>query len=115
MDKKPIQEEPEHITKEVATEVVEANRVERGQGESEDSFLTKKSVAFIAGILILFGLYLSSLYNYLLFHSLAEIFSIVVAWAIFILAWNSRRIMDNNYLLFIGIAYLLFIITIGYF
>jgi len=106
MDKKPIQEEPEHITKEVATEVVEANRVERGQGESEDSFLTKKSVAFIAGILILFGLYLSSLYNYLLFHSLAEIFSIVVAWAIFILAWNSRRIMDNNYLLFIGIAYL---------
>ena len=54
----------------------------------------------------MFGLYLSSLYNYLLFHSLAEFFSIVVAWAIFILAWNSRRIMDNNYLLLLGIAFL---------
>ena len=82
------------------------NRAERGQGELEGSFLAKKSVAFIAGILILFGLYLSSLYNYLLFHILTEIFSIVVAWTIFILAWNSRRIIDNNYLLFIGIAFL---------
>ena len=90
----------------VITEAVEPNRSERGQGESGDSFLTKKSVVFIAGILILFGLYLSSLYNYLLFHSLAEIFSIVVACGIFIVAWNSRRILDNNYLLFLGIAFL---------
>jgi len=52
------------------------------------------------------GLYLSSLYSYLLFHSLAEIFSIVVACATFALAWNARRFLDNNYLLFIGIAYL---------
>ena len=88
------------------TKAVEPNRTERGQEESKNFFLAKKSVMFIAGILILFGLYFSSLYNYLLFHSLAEIFSIVVAWAIFILAWNSRRIMDNNYLLFIGIAFL---------
>ena len=106
MPKKPTHDKSEYRAQKVATETVERNRRERGQGESEDSFLAKKSVAFIAGILILFGLYLSSLYNYLLFHSLAEFFSIVVAWAIFILAWNSRRIMDNNYLLFIGIAYL---------
>jgi len=51
-------------------------------------------------------LYLASLYNFLLFHSLAEIFSIVVAFSIFIVAWNSRRFVDNSYLLFIGIAYL---------
>jgi len=66
-----------------------------------------KSIAlFLVGASILFGLYLTSLYSYLLFHSLAEIFSIVVASSIFVLAWNSRRFLDNNYLLLIGIAYL---------
>ena len=79
---------------------------ESGQGEPEESFFAKKSVTFTAGILILFGLYLSTFYNYLLFHTLAELFSIVVASGIFIVAWNSRRILDNNYLLFVGIAYL---------
>jgi len=60
----------------------------------------------ISWALILFGLYLTSLYSYLFFHSVAEIFGIVVACAIFMLAWNSRRFLDNNYLLFLGIAYL---------
>jgi signal transduction histidine kinase len=52
------------------------------------------------------GLYLSSLYSFLLFHSLAETFSIVVACGIFIFAWHARRYLDNNYLLFVGIAFL---------
>ena len=60
----------------------------------------------LTGGLLLFGLYLASLYNYLLFHSLAEIFSIVIAFSIFVLAWNCRNIIDNNYLIFLGIAYL---------
>lgn len=60
----------------------------------------------IVWIVIIAGLYLTSLYNYLLFHSLSEIFSIFVACGIFVVAWNSRRFMDNNYLLFLGIAYL---------
>jgi hypothetical protein len=54
----------------------------------------------------LVGLYLISLRNYLLFHSIAEAFSIVIAFCIFILAWNTRRLMENSYLLFLGIAYL---------
>ena len=66
----------------------------------------KSSFSILVGILLLFGLYLTSLKSYLLFHSLAEIFSIVVACGIFMIAWNSRRFLDNNYLLFIGIAYL---------
>lgn len=60
----------------------------------------------LVGALILVGLYLSSLYNYLLFHSIAEIFSIIVAFSIFIVAWNSRRFLDNNYFIFIGVAFL---------
>jgi PAS domain S-box-containing protein len=60
----------------------------------------------LVGALILAGLYLSSLYNYLLFHSIAEIFSIIVAFGIFIIVWNSRRFLDNNYFIFIGVAFL---------
>jgi PAS domain S-box-containing protein len=60
----------------------------------------------LVGVLILLGLYLASLYSYLLFHSLAEIFSIIVAFSIFIISWNSRRFIDNNYFIFIGIAFL---------
>ncbi len=63
-------------------------------------------IAALSGLLVLAGLYLASLYSYLLFHSFAEIFSIVVAFGIFIIAWNSSRFIDNNYLMFIGIAYL---------
>lgn len=57
-------------------------------------------------ILFLIGLYFVSIYSYLLFHSLAELFTIVVAFGIFTIAWNSRHILDNPYFLLIGNAYL---------
>jgi two-component system sensor histidine kinase/response regulator len=59
----------------------------------------------IAG-LVLFGLYLTSLYSFLLFHSLAELFSIIVAGGVFLVAWNTRRFNENSYVLFLGTAYL---------
>jgi len=60
----------------------------------------------LIGVLSLAGMYVVSLYNYLLFHSLAESFTIVIAFGIFVVIWNARRFIDNNYLTFIGIAYL---------
>ena len=69
-------------------------------------FVSQNYPIIISCILLLFGLYLTSFYSYLLFHSIAEIFSIVVACGIFMVAWNSRRFLDNHYLLFLGIAYL---------
>ncbi len=47
-------------------------------------------------------LYYISLKNFLLFHALAEGFSICIAFCIFVVAWNSRQFSDNDYLLFIG-------------
>ncbi len=64
----------------------------------------QKTVPAIIGLLIVAGLYASSLYGYLLFHSLVELFCILVAFVIFVLAWHTRSIQDNQYLLFIGIA-----------
>lgn len=51
-------------------------------------------------------LYLLSVRNYPLFHSLAELFSIVIAFGLFVIAWNARSFFNNNYLLFVGIVYL---------
>ncbi|MHB8809596.1 MAG: MASE3 domain-containing protein [Desulfobulbaceae bacterium] len=56
--------------------------------------------------LLLALLYLSTLYDFLIFHTLAELFSIVIAFAIFVIAWNTRHIQNNRYFLFLGIAYL---------
>ena len=62
--------------------------------------------ALVLAALVLVGLAATELYSYLLFHSLAEIFSIVVACGIFMVVWNSRRFVDNSYLMFIAIAFL---------
>lgn len=61
--------------------------------------------AIFMGVAVLTGLYLAKLYNYLLFHTMVEVFSIVVACGIFVIAWNARRMMANNYFLFIGISF----------
>lgn len=57
-------------------------------------------------IAVLVGLYFTTFINYLLFHSLSEIFSIVVAFSFFMITWNSKKYIKNQYILFIGIAYL---------
>ncbi|MBF0526508.1 MAG: PAS domain-containing sensor histidine kinase, partial [Deltaproteobacteria bacterium] len=49
-------------------------------------------------------LYLTSRHNYLLFHSLAEGFSIAVNLAIFMLVWNSRKNLGNGYILILGFS-----------
>jgi signal transduction histidine kinase len=51
------------------------------------------------------GLYVVHLSNFLLFHSLAELFSITIASAVFLVAWNSRRRLDGNFLVVVGVAY----------
>jgi PAS domain S-box-containing protein len=63
----------------------------------------KSAILLLAALI---GIYLTSFYNYLLFHGLVEVFSIVIASGIFMVAWNSRGFLQSQYLLFLGIAYL---------
>jgi PAS domain S-box-containing protein len=65
-----------------------------------------KALFVLGGTAVLIGLYLLSVHHYLLFHSLAEIAGVTVALTIFMIFWNSRRFMQNGYMLFLGIAYL---------
>lgn len=60
---------------------------------------------YLGAATLVVGLYLTSLYNYLLFHSLVEIFSIVVALAAFTIIMNSWDYIDNPYLQVVGMAY----------
>ncbi|NCC25398.1 MAG: PAS domain S-box protein [Deltaproteobacteria bacterium] len=53
----------------------------------------------IIGILTVIGRF-----NYLLFHSLAEMFSIIVSCGVFIIGWHSRKYLHNDYLLFVAVA-----------
>jgi PAS domain S-box-containing protein len=62
-------------------------------------------VGLLVGTLILVSLYLTSHYSYLLFHILVEAVTMIVAGGIFMVTWNSRRFLENDFLLFIGIAY----------
>lgn len=67
---------------------------------------TRDIAALIVAALALVGLAATERYSFLLFHSLAEVFSVVVACGIFMVAWNARRFAPNAYLIFIGIAFL---------
>jgi hypothetical protein len=57
-------------------------------------------------LLLFRGVMLISLYRWLLFQRLVELFSIATAFSIFVIARNTRDFMDNRYLLIPGIAYL---------
>ncbi|PKQ20678.1 MAG: hypothetical protein CVT66_03700 [Actinobacteria bacterium HGW-Actinobacteria-6] len=59
--------------------------------------------SLIAGA-VLALLYAARLESYLLFHSLAELFAIIVSAGIFMILWNSRRFVENQYLLILGVA-----------
>ena len=65
----------------------------------------KRRLAVPLWVAAFVGLVLIESANFLLFHSLVEIFSVVVASAVFIVAWNSRRRLETDFLLIVGVAY----------
>jgi len=67
--------------------------------------LFQESLYFIVIVLALSGLFFSSLFSYLFFHSLIEIAGISVAFAMLIIIWNSRYYLSNSCLRFIGFGY----------
>ena len=75
-----------------------------------DSMKAYAKYVILCLLLILFLRELSG-QNYLLYHVITEMFSVVVACCIFIIAWNSRKFTKNSYLTIIGVAYL----TVGIF
>jgi signal transduction histidine kinase len=93
-----------------------SNQINKEPNKKTKRLLNEKIVNVIIAIgltLSLIGLYLLSYSNYLLFHWTIEIFVIAIGYITFAIAWNSRRIMNCNFLLLIGIAFL-FISTFSF-
>ena len=65
-----------------------------------------KIINWLLIIITMAGLYLTTKVNYLLFHSLIELFSIIVAATVFIITWKSVKYIENPYLIMVGISYL---------
>lgn len=49
---------------------------------------------------------LSALYSYLLFHTLAELYSTVIAASIFVITFNLRDKINSGYFILVGTGYL---------
>ena len=67
-------------------------------------WISKNYKTILFGGIVLIGLCIISAYNYLLFHNLVEFASINVVFALFFVLWNTRVYMDDDYLVFLGIA-----------
>ena len=67
--------------------------------------LRKYIVPVFIGAAVTLFLYLVSKFNFALYHTTVEFTTIAISVAIFLLIWKSRRMIDNNYLLFIGITF----------
>jgi len=52
------------------------------------------------------ALYLVQRRNFLLFHGVVEIFSILVAFGVFIVTWNAREELEHPFVVVLGISYL---------
>ncbi len=61
-------------------------------------------IEIIVLLFAIFLVYLTSLYDYLLFHSIAEIFSIVIAGGVFLVGWHSRKYMESSFFLILGVS-----------
>ena len=76
------------------------------ESESKKSILWRDLIEYFIltiGILLIFFL---SIYNYLLFHSVAEVISIVISGGIFFIGWNSRKYMNSSFFLIVGTSFL---------
>lgn len=66
----------------------------------------KTALGFVMVMAIGVGLWLISRYDYLLFHSAVEMFSIAVACTIFMFSWSSRGYLATRPFILLGIGYL---------
>jgi signal transduction histidine kinase len=63
-------------------------------------------IDYIIFISLLFLIYLSSLYSFLLFHTIAELSAIIISIGIFVVGWNSKAYLKTSFFLIIGISFL---------
>ncbi|MFX1572119.1 MAG: MASE3 domain-containing protein [Promethearchaeota archaeon] len=76
------------------------------EAEKEIPRRYKIKSSIIVFTLILFFIYLTNFYSFLLFHTIAELFSIVIAFGIFVIGWNTRKNIESSIFLVLGVSLL---------
>jgi len=66
--------------------------------------LTTSIQYIILGIILIYS-YLVSIYSYLLFHIIAELFSIIIAFMIFIIGLNARKFLESSFFMVLSISF----------
>ncbi|MFW9937693.1 MAG: MASE3 domain-containing protein, partial [Candidatus Thorarchaeota archaeon] len=74
--------------------------------ESETKPILRDYLEYLGLGLGLFLVYIARIYSFLLFHTIAELMSIIIMGGIFIVGWNSRKYMNSSFFLVIGISFL---------
>ena len=73
----------------------------------------RKAGYLFSVVVIIAVLFAIQRWDYLLFHNIAETLSILVAFSVFLFAWNARQYLENDFFLFLGIT-LLFVAIIDF-
>jgi len=68
--------------------------------QNRSKLLTAVDVGLLAGLCLV------GLYNYLLFHTLAELLTAIIAGAAFVIFWNTRRFLSDAFYALLGMGYL---------
>ncbi len=63
-------------------------------------------LAVLAVLVLVVCFYYLSLYNYLLYHTLVELLAVLVAFTIFVIAWNTRHFAPNKMFMVLAVGYL---------
>jgi len=72
------------------------------KNENSSSLQIKSSIIIFT--IIIFFIYLTNFYSYLLFHTIAELFSIAIAFGVFAIGWNTRKNIENSLFLILGVS-----------
>jgi PAS domain S-box-containing protein len=67
---------------------------------------TSLFMTLFLGLVVSVGLFAVSRYSYPLFHTFIELTTVAVATALFLVVWNTRRFLEDDYVLFLAIAFL---------
>lgn len=69
-------------------------------------FARKNIVSFFSILLFLFFIFLFRFYSLNIFYDLSQVIIIVLGFFIFLVIWNSRYLIKNNFYLFLGVSFL---------
>lgn len=69
-------------------------------------FYSMNWIGLLSFLVIAVGLYFLSQFSFVFFHTIVGLFTVIISLSAFIIVLNVRRNITNNYLFFIGIAFL---------